>query len=75
MNISCGRCGGIIENDGQMVGEPCSCYHCTMQEHIDQQSKYGYAIGALIGLRYSVSPEVRERIEAALTKLGEKFNP
>lgn len=73
MNISCGRCGGIIQNEGNSVGPDCSCYYCTMQEHVKQQSKYGYAIGTLIGLRYSVSDDVKMRIEAALNKLEEKF--
>lgn len=73
MNISCGICGGVIDSDGTLVGSPCNCYRCTMQEHVEQQSKYGFAIGTLIGIRYSVADDVKQRIEEALNKLGEKF--
>lgn len=73
MNIACGRCGGIIENDGPMVGAPCNCFTCTWEERVKEQSKYGLAIGALIGLRYSVPEDVKARIESVLTRLGETF--
>jgi hypothetical protein len=41
------------------------------KERVEEQRKYGLAVGALIGLRHSVDAATKARIESVLKELGE----
>lgn len=51
--------------------KPLPEYTCSLQKHLAEQQAIGLMYGALTGLRWSVSDDLKSRIDKILVKVDE----
>lgn len=77
MITTCAKCGGLRAEPGEMFAgkgcecplPPATCYVASWQERSEEMSRYGLLLGALKCVSWQVEPELRKRIESALSQV------